>query len=116
MDREAEALATMPVLLFSSGPIGSPPKPEEDPVDVEEILDITRARNHRVFAGKLVRKQLSFPERAIVLALWVPEGDFRDFTEIRAWASDVNGPALTPVRNPLVGDPPWIHALADGVE
>jgi menaquinone-dependent protoporphyrinogen oxidase len=89
VDREAEALATMPVWLFSSGPIGSPPKPEEDPVDVEEILDITRARSHRVFAGKLVRKQLSFPERAIVLALRVPEGDFRDFTEIRAWASEI---------------------------
>jgi hypothetical protein len=27
-----------------------------------------------VFAGKLVRKQLSFPERAIVAALRVPEG------------------------------------------
>jgi hypothetical protein len=39
--------------------------------------------------GKLVRKQLSFPERAMVLALRVPEGDFRDFTEIRAWASEI---------------------------
>ena len=75
--------------MFSSGPVGTPPKPEEDPVDIEEIRDITCARNHRVFAGKLVRKHLSFPERAIVLALRVPEGDFRDFTEIRAWASEI---------------------------
>ena len=39
-----------------------------------------------MFAGKLVRKQLSFPERAIVSALRVPDGDFRDWSEITGWA------------------------------
>jgi menaquinone-dependent protoporphyrinogen oxidase len=63
-----------------------PPKPEEDPVDVADLLAAPEAREHRVVAGKLVRKQLSFPERAIVAALRVPEGDFRDWTEIRTWA------------------------------
>jgi menaquinone-dependent protoporphyrinogen oxidase len=42
-----------------------------------------------VFAGKVVRKQLSFPEKAIVSALRVPEGDFRDWTEIRRWAAGI---------------------------
>jgi menaquinone-dependent protoporphyrinogen oxidase len=42
-----------------------------------------------VFAGKLVRRQLSFPERAIVSALRVPEGDFRDWTEIHQWAAGI---------------------------
>jgi menaquinone-dependent protoporphyrinogen oxidase len=42
-----------------------------------------------VFAGKLVRKQLSFPERAIVSALRVPEGDFRDWAEVRQWGAGV---------------------------
>jgi menaquinone-dependent protoporphyrinogen oxidase len=32
---------------------------------------------------------LSFPERAIVSALRVPEGDFRDWPEIRQWADDI---------------------------
>ena len=82
-------LVARPVWLFSSGPIGDPPKPEEDPVDVAELLAATGAREHRVFAGKLVRKQLSFPERAIVSALRVPEGDFRDWTEIRRWAAGI---------------------------
>jgi menaquinone-dependent protoporphyrinogen oxidase len=63
VDRSGAALATKPVWLFSSGPVGEPPKPEEDPVDVAEILEATRAREHRVFAGKIVKKQLSFPER-----------------------------------------------------
>jgi menaquinone-dependent protoporphyrinogen oxidase len=89
VERHAGALAGRPVWLFSSGPVGDPPKPEEDPVDVADLLAATDAREHRIFAGKLVRKQLSFPERAIVSALRVPEGDFRDWTEIRRWAAGI---------------------------
>ncbi len=89
VERCASGLAGRPVWLFSSGPVGDPPKPEEDPVDVADLLAATGARGHRIFAGKLVRKQLSFPERAIVSALRVPEGDFRDWTEIRRWAAGI---------------------------
>jgi menaquinone-dependent protoporphyrinogen oxidase len=89
VERQAGGLAGRPVWLFSSGPVGDPPKPEEDPVDVADLLAATGAREHRIFAGKLVRKQLSFPERAIVSALRVPEGDFRDWTEIRQWAAAI---------------------------
>ena len=87
--RLGTVLADRPVWLFSSGPVGDPPKPEEDPVDVAEILTATGARDHRVFAGRLVRKRLSFPERAIVSALRVPDGDFRDWPEIRQWADEI---------------------------
>jgi menaquinone-dependent protoporphyrinogen oxidase len=79
------------VWLFSSGPVGDPPKPEEDPVDVAELVAASGAREHRVFAGTLVRRQLSFPERAIVSALRVPEGDFRDWAEITRWAAEIAG-------------------------
>jgi menaquinone-dependent protoporphyrinogen oxidase len=88
-ERARGALTARPVWLFSSGPIGDPPKPEEDPVDVADVMEATRAREHRVFAGKLVKKQLSFPEKAIVLALRAPEGDFRDWGAIRSWASEI---------------------------
>jgi menaquinone-dependent protoporphyrinogen oxidase len=87
--RLGPALSTRPVWLFSSGPIGDPSKPEEDPVDVAEIIEATKARDHRLFAGKLATKRLSFGERAIVLALRAPEGDFRDWEAIRAWASEI---------------------------
>jgi menaquinone-dependent protoporphyrinogen oxidase len=97
-------LADRPVWLFSSGPVGDPPKPEEDPVDVAEVLATTRACEHRVFAGKLVRKRLSFPERAIVSALRVPEGDFRDWAEIRAWAAGIAGTLQPRSAGGLVGD------------
>jgi menaquinone-dependent protoporphyrinogen oxidase len=89
VDRLGDALRSKPVWLFSSGPVGDPPKPDEDPVDVGDLIEATNPREHRVFAGKIEKKQLSFPERAIVMALRVPEGDFRDWSEIEAWATGI---------------------------
>jgi menaquinone-dependent protoporphyrinogen oxidase len=88
-ERFAESLASKPVWLFSSGPIGDPPKPTEDPVDVQQAMDLTKAREHRLFAGKLDKAVLSFPERAIVGALRAPYGDFRDWGQIRDWAVEI---------------------------
>jgi menaquinone-dependent protoporphyrinogen oxidase len=88
-ERFAERFPGKPVWLFSSGPIGDPPKPTEDPVDVVEIMKVTGARGHRVFAGKLDKSVLSFPERAIVSALRAPHGDFRNWDEIRKWAEEI---------------------------
>jgi menaquinone-dependent protoporphyrinogen oxidase len=79
----------LPVWLFSSGPIGEPPKPEEEPVDVAPITEATGALAHVVFAGKLDRKVLGFGERAIVTAFRAPDGDFRDWEEIRDWTSAI---------------------------
>jgi menaquinone-dependent protoporphyrinogen oxidase len=89
VDRSAEALAARPVWLFSSGPVGDPSKPAENPVEVSQLLEVTKARDHRVFAGKLVKKQLSFAERAMALALRAQEGDFRDWDEIKGWAARI---------------------------
>ncbi|MGZ5385477.1 MAG: flavodoxin domain-containing protein [Acidimicrobiia bacterium] len=88
-ERFAERFPGKPVWLFSSGPLGDPPKPTEDPVDVDEVMKVTEARDHRVFAGKLDKAMLSFPERAIVGALRAPYGDFRDWDEIRSWAEEI---------------------------
>lgn len=89
VERAADDLAARPVWLFSSGPIGEPPRPEEDPVDVAEIVESTSARDHRVFAGRLERSRLGFGERAVVAALRAPDGDFRDWDEIRGWATAI---------------------------
>jgi menaquinone-dependent protoporphyrinogen oxidase len=67
----------------------------EDPVDLAKILEATRAREHRMFAGKLERKNLSFPQRAALTMFRGLEGDFRDWSEIWTWASiiaDALGP------------------------
>jgi menaquinone-dependent protoporphyrinogen oxidase len=77
------------VWLFSSGPVGDPLKPEEDPVDVAQIVSIVGARGHRVFAGKIDKSRLSLAEKAIVKALKVPDGDWRDFGAVAAWAGEI---------------------------
>lgn len=78
-----------PTWLFSSGPIGDPPKPDEDPVDVAEVVEATSARDHRVFSGKIDKTKLSFGEKAILLAVRGQEGDFRDWDQIEAWAAQI---------------------------
>ncbi len=88
-ERQAAALAARPVWLFSSGPVGEPAKPAENPVDVSKILEATKARDHRIFTGKLARKHLSFPDRAVASAIRAQEGDFRNWADIRAWATSI---------------------------
>ena len=87
--REQDALTALPVWLFSSGPVGEPPRPREEAVDVAEIGLLCHAREHHVFGGRIDRAQLGFGQRAIVAALRVPDGDYRDWTEIREWASRI---------------------------
>lgn len=82
-------LAKAPVWIFSSGPVGDPPKPDEDPVDVGYVREITGAREHAIFAGRLDKHRLGFGERAIVTAFRAPEGDFRDWEAIRTWAVEI---------------------------
>jgi menaquinone-dependent protoporphyrinogen oxidase len=89
VDRNEAGLAARTVWLFSSGPVGDPPKPGEDPVDAAPLVKVTKALDHRVFAGKLDRKKLNFGEKAIVMALRAPEGDFRNWDDIQVWASAI---------------------------
>ena len=90
VDESGDALAERPVWLFSSGPIGDPPKPEaEQAVQIDDVSERTGARDHRLFAGKLDRSALGFGESAVVLAFRAPEGDFRDWDEIAAWAGEI---------------------------
>jgi menaquinone-dependent protoporphyrinogen oxidase len=90
VERHADALAERPTWLFSSGPLGDPPKPEaDDAVQVAEIAERVGAHDHRLFAGKLDKNTLGFGERAVVLAFRAPEGDFRDWDEIVAWAREI---------------------------
>lgn len=96
-ERLAEELVARPVWLFSSGPIGDPPKPDEDAVEVAAVMETTGARGHAVFAGKIDRSRLGFGERAIVSALKVSEGDFRDWEDIRRWATGIAQELMTKV-------------------
>ncbi len=89
VEREKTALSRIPVWLFSSGPIGDPPKPADEPVDAEPLAELVAARGHRTFAGQVDRKRLGFGEKAIMAAVRAPEGDFRSWPEIQAWAREI---------------------------
>jgi menaquinone-dependent protoporphyrinogen oxidase len=89
IERESAALATRPVWLFSSGPVGDPAKPAAEPVDLDALRGSAHAVDHRVFPGKLDRQQLGFGERAIVLAVHAAEGDFRPWEAVTDWASSI---------------------------
>jgi menaquinone-dependent protoporphyrinogen oxidase len=83
-------LRARPTWVFSSGPVGDPPRPgESDAVDVKEIVAAAGAREHRLFAGKLNKSKLSFRERAVMRAVGGHDGDYRDWDEIRGWAEAI---------------------------
>jgi menaquinone-dependent protoporphyrinogen oxidase len=92
--RSRDTLAARPVWLFSSGPVGDPSRKlvqqmGADPVDLGEIGDATRARDHRMFAGKLDKRNLRLHQRAALTVVRGLEGDVRDWTEIRQWAARI---------------------------
>lgn len=87
--RETATLATKPVWLFSSGPLGDPLKPEQDPEDVALLLKQTHAVGHRTFGGKIDKRELGIAEKAIFAMVRAPEGDFRPWPSISEWASDI---------------------------
>ena len=88
--RHAEQLAERPVWLFSSGPLGEEVQDdEEQPRQLQELRGLTGPIGHRIFFGALDRSKLGFGERMIVKAVHAPDGDFRDWDAIRAWADGI---------------------------
>jgi menaquinone-dependent protoporphyrinogen oxidase len=89
--RHADVMRTRSVWLFSSGPIGEPPFPPDEPYDVAAVQNLTGARSHRTFPGRLDKQRLSFGERAMVTAMRAPVGDFRDWDAVRGWGEEIAG-------------------------
>jgi menaquinone-dependent protoporphyrinogen oxidase len=89
VDAHATALALRPMWLFSSGPVGDPPAPLEDPAEVADARRRFDVRDHRLFAGRIDGAELRVAERALVALVRAPQGDFRPWAEIVAWADGI---------------------------
>ena len=85
-----EGLRAMPVWLVSSGPVGDDPPPVEELVHIDDLLEAVDPVEHRVVAGRISEDLLGYAERALVRALKVEVGDFRDWDEIGALADAVS--------------------------
>lgn len=85
------ALLAMPVWLFSSGPVGPPAHliPPGEPADAPVMVRLTRARAHRVFAGRLDRQRLDLEERSSSHIVHAPDADYRDWSAIDAFAGEI---------------------------
>jgi menaquinone-dependent protoporphyrinogen oxidase len=83
------ALRQLPVWLFSSGPVGDPPKPLENPAEATDLVKRLEARGHRLFPGRIEGSDLGISERALVALVRAPDGDFRPWSEISTWAESI---------------------------
>jgi menaquinone-dependent protoporphyrinogen oxidase len=94
-------LAGRPTWLFSSGPLGTEKTDAKgrdvrlaaEPKEIAELGQAIYPRDHRVFFGALDPATLGFRDRAMRAlpagrALF-PEGDFRDWPDIDAWATSI---------------------------
>jgi menaquinone-dependent protoporphyrinogen oxidase len=94
-------LASRPVWLFSSGPLGTEPKDAQgrdlcvvsEPKEIAEFREAINPRDHRVFFGALDSSKLGFAHRMTwklpAARAMLPEGDFRDWKDIEAWANSI---------------------------
>ena len=89
VQRTSTRMRALPVWLFSTGPLGVPPRPEGLPVDVAPVLEQSGAREHRVFGGRLDKRELGFGEKALVRMVGAADGDYRPWDEIEAWAGEI---------------------------
>lgn len=101
------SLASRPVWMFSSGPVGEGAVDEQGrdkrttavPKEFAEFSTAIQPREQQVFFGAVNRSKMGFAERMFANLpagrTLLPEGDFRDWPEIDAWAERI-ATALTP--------------------
>ena len=85
----SSALRDLPVWLISSGPVGDDPPPVEELVQIGDLLDQVEPEAHWIVAGRIESELLGFAERALIRALKVEVGDYRDWDEIGAHADAI---------------------------
>jgi menaquinone-dependent protoporphyrinogen oxidase len=113
--RNRTALGARPVWLFSSGPLGTEPTDAQGrdqkvaaiPKEVPELVAAVGARDYHVFFGAHARdrRPIGLAERFMsfmpAAKEGLPEGDFRDWGEIEAWAAGIARELASPVAEPV---------------
>lgn len=89
IERHVVELANKPVWLFSSGPVGDPPKGSLDQGQLDRLLVDSGARGHEMFAGCIDPGDLTLKEKVVTSVVRAPSGDYRDWGAIEAWAKGI---------------------------
>ena len=94
IDAHAPELAQRPTWLYASGSVVGDPPVADDPNAlraglVERLVETTHAREHKLFAGKLELSKLGLLEKAAVRGAHASEGDYRDWDEVKRWATEI---------------------------
>ena len=99
--RNRSILASRPTWIFSSGPLGTEPTDAQgrdqlvaaQPKEFADLREAIHPRDLRVFFGALDPGKLGLRDRAIRTLpagrALLPEGDFREWPEIDAWAAGI---------------------------
>ncbi len=104
-ERNRATLAARPAWLFSSGPLvleegATVDDPDLVPREIAALGEAIHPREHRVFFGALDPGRLGFAQRAMrrlpAARAALPEGDFRDWEAIGAWADGIAAALLAP--------------------
>ena len=90
VDSHDSTLRDMPVWVFSSGPLGDPPKPDPtEAVKIDSILERVNPVEHVLLPGSMEKSNLNLAERAVVKMVKAPYGDFRDWDAVEAFADRI---------------------------
>ena len=90
IERNADTIRRKPTWLFSSGPLGEArPKEPVRPDVVEHLLDVSNAKEHRLFSGRIRIDRLGHTERFIARWVGATSGDYREWVQIEQWARKI---------------------------
>jgi menaquinone-dependent protoporphyrinogen oxidase len=109
LDEHADELAQRPTWLFASGSIVGDPPVADDPNALraglaDRLVELTHAREHKLFAGKLDTNTLGLFEKIAVGGAHASEGDHRDWQALDLWAD-----AIAHELEPVFHDPGRFH-------
>jgi menaquinone-dependent protoporphyrinogen oxidase len=89
VERHEAALRDLPLFVFSSGPVGEPPKETDEPAEIAAIEASLHPVEHRVFGGRLTGSQLGPFEKLIIKVVKAPFLDDRPWDEIAEWGKEI---------------------------
>jgi menaquinone-dependent protoporphyrinogen oxidase len=89
VQRHEDELRERPLFVFSSGPVGEPPRESKVPAEIDAVDAATHPIDHRVFGGRLTPSHLGTFEKLVIKVVRAPMIDDRPWDDIADWAKEI---------------------------